>query len=74
MILSRSSLLITSLTGLIIFGISFLNYEEVDLIYQILVFSDETDNIWLILKYGTILWFMLLPFHCFINYKEFEKS
>lgn len=60
--------------GLIIFGISFLNFEEVDLIYQILVYNKETENIWLILEYGAILWLILLPLHCFVNYKEFKKN
>ena len=59
--------------GIVIFGISFVHHNEVNLIYQILLNNNNTDNVWMILKYGLLLWLILLPFHLYINSNEFKK-
>ena len=60
--------------GIVIFGISFFHYNEVNSIYQILLNSHNTHNLWLILKYGSFLWLILLPFHFYVNFNEFKKA
>ena len=34
----------------------------------------NTDDLWLILKYGLYLWLILLPFHFYINFDEIKKN
>ena len=60
--------------GIIIFGISFIHYEEVDTIYRILLNGSNTYYVWYILEYGLILWLLLLPFHTYINFDEIKKN
>ena len=60
--------------GIIIFGISFIHYEEVDSIYRILLNGSNTNYVWHILKYGLTLWFLLLPIHAHINFDEIKKD
>ena len=60
--------------GIIIFGISFIHYEEVDLIYRILLNGSNTYYVWTILEYGLIFWLLLLPFHSYINFDEIKKD
>ena len=60
--------------GIVIFGISFFHDSEVDLIYKILLDSINTDNVWMILKFGLLLWLILLPFHFYINFDEFKRA
>ena len=60
--------------GIVIFGISFVHHNEVNLIYQILLNNNNTDNIWMILKYGLLLWLISLPFHFYLNLDEFKKT
>ena len=60
--------------GIIIFGISFIHYEEVDTIYRILLNDSNTYYVWYILEYGFILWLLLLPFHSYINFDEIKKD
>ena len=59
--------------GLVIFGISFMNFNEVNLIYQMLIGSKNTDFIWFVLRSGSYAWGLILPFHLYLNYKEFDK-
>ena len=60
--------------GIVIFGISFFHFNEVNSIYQILLNNHNTDDLWLILKYGLYLWLILLPFHFYINFDEIKKN
>jgi len=60
--------------GIVIFGISFIHFDEVNSIYQILLNNSNTFYVWYILKYGLILWLLLLPFHTYINFEEIKKD
>lgn len=59
--------------GLIIFGISFLKYSEVNYIYQILVDDNDTELIWSFLRFGGYIWFIIVPFHFYFNHKDHDK-
>ena len=60
--------------GIIIFGISFIHYEEVNSIYQILLNNSNTYHVWSILEYGLISWLLLLPFNTYVNFDEIKKN
>ena len=44
--------------------------KSINLIYQILLNNNNTDNIWMILKYGLLLWLISLPFHFYLKFDE----
>ena len=59
--------------GIIIFGISFLNFSEVNAIYNILV-QGPTDLVWEFLKGGVIIWTLSCPIYFYINWKNLDKK
>ena len=59
--------------GLIIFGISFCNISEVDILYFILI-GNSTDLIWQFLKIGLTLWFFVIPIHLYLSRRNFNKK
>ena len=59
--------------GIIIFGISFLNFIEVNSIYSILV-QGNTDLVWQFLKVGFILWVLSCPIYFYKNWENLEMK
>ena len=59
--------------GIVIFGISFLNFSEVNSIYSILV-QGPTDLVWKFLKGGFIIWVLSFPLYFYINWKDLDRK
>ena len=59
--------------GIIIFGISFLNFSEVNSIYAVLV-QGKTDLVWQFLKIGFILWVLSCPIHFYKNWRTLDRK
>ncbi len=56
--------------GTIIFGISFINYDQVGYIYSILA-SGETHLVWKALHLGAYIWIFITPVFIYLNYRNF---
>ncbi len=59
--------------GIVILGISFFHFSEVNYIYTLLIGKQPT-YIWFFLKLALIMWFIIFPFQIFFIWKNFNKN